>query len=581
MRIAQALYEGIDLGGGPTGLITYMRTDSVSVARSAQEACLQFVREQYGEAYAPTEPNTYRSRGSAQEAHEAIRPTDVGRTPAEMASRLKPDELRLYRIIWERFVASQMAPAVIAQRTAEIEAVPPSTGGRAYLFRATASEVVFPGYMKVLGGGRAKARKPANGGDAPAEESDEVERLPPLEEGEELDRLEWTSEQKFTQPPPRYSEATLVRALEENGIGRPSTYAQTLSTLVDRKYVVREKRMLHPTEAGERVHEFLAKNLDALFNVRFTAEMEASLDEIERGTVKWTDMLSAFYEQLKGWISEAKGPAGDPVEIARILELLSGVTQWDPPVKRGKRTYSDEAFVESLRKQSAEKPLSGLQTRALKRLAARYLGRAPGLAEAAGALGIAAEPGEGGEAAKPRPASLRKLELLAAVPFEEPRTVGKRVFDDRAFWLSLRERAESGRRLSEAQVKYLDRLFLKYAAHVPGFEQVAKELDLHAAEAAEGGADMEEARRLVEQLARVREWRAPSTRGRRTWDDHAFFDSLAKQMEQKRRLSPKQVAVLRRMAKHYASQLDAAEGAAAAPAAPPPGEPGAPERAPS
>ena len=214
MRIAQSLYEN--------GLITYMRTDSFNIAKSAQEECASFVSAEYGAEYLPKTPNFYKSKGGAQEAHEAIRPTEVSQTPASV-SGLEKDEAKLYKLIWERFVDLQtftqaptrMVPAKIARRTAEVE----TDGENTYLFRATASEVVFPGYMRASGI-EAAAEKKKDG-----EEEDEA-KLPPLEEGENLDCIEWTGEQKFTKPPARYSEPSLIRALEENGVGRPSTYVR-------------------------------------------------------------------------------------------------------------------------------------------------------------------------------------------------------------------------------------------------------------------------------------------------------------------------------------------------------------------
>ncbi|MEI8207189.1 MAG: type I DNA topoisomerase, partial [Kiritimatiellales bacterium] len=250
MSIAQALYEN--------GLITYMRTDSFNIAKSAQEACHAFVTAQYGAEYLPEKPNLYKSRGNAQEAHEAIRPTEVTQTPQSL-SGLKPEEQKLYKLIWERFVASQMVPARIARRTAEIE----TDGTNVYFFRATSSEIAFPGYMRASGIEKAADKKNEDDED----ENDEVQ-LPPLTEGEKLDCIEWLGEQKFTKPPARYSEPSLIRALEENGVGRPSTYAPTLATLDKREYVTKEKRALVPTEAGMRVCEFLVRALDPLFNVK-------------------------------------------------------------------------------------------------------------------------------------------------------------------------------------------------------------------------------------------------------------------------------------------------------------------------
>ncbi|MFH0953451.1 MAG: type I DNA topoisomerase [Verrucomicrobiota bacterium] len=553
MKLAQKLYEGEDFGEGPVGLITYMRTDSFSVSREAQESCLAFVQRTYGAEFLPGTPNVYRSRSGAQEAHEAIRPTDVNRLPEHLSSVLDPDEIKLYRIIWQRFVASQMAPARIHQRTAEVQAEPAPGKTSTYLFRATASDVVFPGYMRVTG---AEERDKEKNG----ENGDETDRLPPLTEGEVLDCLEWLEQQKFTQPPPRYSEASLVRALEENGVGRPSTYAQILSTLVQRKYVLKEKRMLKPTEVGLKVNDFLVTHLGELFDVKFTAEMEKSLDEIENGSVEWVTMMDRFYKDFTGWMEKAKGPPADPGMVKRLLDVLNGVREWGPEVKRGKRTYSDQKFAQSIRKQLEEgKPISERQGIALKKLLCRYKEQLPEFDRVGAELGITRElevlcaPPE-----PPRPETIRKLELLKPLQFREARQVGKKVFDDRVFVESLRRQVESGRALSPNQVHYLDRVFVRYQDQIPDFEAVAKELGVGDASI---GPDLESGP-LLEALKAVKEWNPATSRRGRVWDDHKFYESLSRQFGQHRRLSPKQVASLKRMVRRYAAQVPGYEGLA-------------------
>ncbi|MDH3346382.1 MAG: type I DNA topoisomerase, partial [Kiritimatiellaceae bacterium] len=354
MRIAQSLYEN--------GLITYMRTDSFNIAKSAQEECFEFVTGAYGAEYLPAKPNFYKSKGSAQEAHEAIRPTEVAKTPASV-SGLEKDEVKLYKLIWERFVASQMVPAKIARRTAEVE----TDGENTYMFRATASEVVFPGYMRASGI-EAAADKKKEG-----EDDDAETKLPPLAEGERLDCLEWLGEQKFTKPPARYSEPSLIKALEENGVGRPSTFAQTLSTIEQREYVTKEKRQLVPTESGQRVNDFLVKSLNPLFNVKFTAEMEEKLDKVEEGSVEWTDMMGDFYTQFLEWLEGAKDMA-EPSETQEVLAALEKVSTWDDPVKRGRRTYDDQEIVQSVRQKFADDgKITSRQHQMIFRLACKYM----------------------------------------------------------------------------------------------------------------------------------------------------------------------------------------------------------------
>ena len=551
MKLAQKLYEGEDFGEGPVGLITYMRTDSFSVSRDAQESCREFVHRTYGPEYLPEKPNFYKSRSSAQEAHEAIRPTDVNRTPDQLTSVLDPDELKLYSLIWKRFVASQMAPARIAQRTVEVEAVPPAGKTSTYLFRATASEVIFPGYMKATG--VEEKKKDENG--------DEIDRLPPLSKGEGLDCLQWLEEQKFTSPPPRFTEASLVKALEENGVGRPSTYASIISTLLARRYVEKEKRALKPTDMGLKVCDFLVEHLGQLFDVKFTAGMEEQLDEIETGAVQWGVMMEKFYQEFLTWLEKAKGPQADPAAVQKLLDMAKGVQTWEPATKRGKRTYSDQAFTESIQKQLGEgKGISERQVGALKKLICRYREQLPTLEAVAGELALTEEL----EAAKrppepPRQDVLKKLELLKKVQFKEPRTVGKKVYDDSVFANSLRTQFESGRSLSPNQVHYLDRMVMKYSDQIPDFESMKDELGLHEAAAAED----KESGPLLELLKEVKTWKPPTKRGRREWDDQKFYESLSRQYGQRKSLSPKQVASLKKMLRRYAEQIPNYEQVAA------------------
>ncbi|OQA25415.1 MAG: DNA topoisomerase 1 [Verrucomicrobia bacterium ADurb.Bin345] len=543
MRVAQKLYEGVDFGEGPVGLITYMRTDSFNISREAQSACREFIHNNFGDEFLPGQPNFYRSRASAQEAHEAIRPTDVTRTPDHLASVLAPDELKLYRLIWQRFVASQMAPARIAQRTVEVEAIEQGERKTPYLFRATSSEIVFPGYMRVTG---AEEKRKAE------ENNDEVDRLPPLEKGEGLEWLEWLQQQKFTQPPPRFTEASLVRALEENGVGRPSTYAQVLSTLQTRKYVVKDKRMLVPTEVGMKVCEFLVTHLGELFDVKFTAGMENLLDEVESGSVRWVAMMEKFHAEFLAWLEKAKGPPADPAAVGRLLELVAGVREWAPESKRGRRTYSDEKFVNSIRTQlESGKPISEQQFEGLKRVACRYADQVPVLREQAEALGLVEQLARAAEEAEPpREETIRKLQILSGVRFSEPKKVGRRTYDDKVFAESLRQQVERGRRLSAKQIHHLDRLFSRYADQIEGYEKLASDLGVHS-----GEAEDKESGPLLEALKHIREWKPAVMRGRREWDDHKFYESLSRQFAQRRSLSPKQLSSLKKLAGRYAEQI--------------------------
>jgi DNA topoisomerase I len=318
MMLAQRLYEGIDLGEeGSVGLITYMRTDSVRVSNDALAEVRDFIGSNYGPAYLPERPNFYRSKKEAQEAHEAIRPTDVARTPDQVQRYLEEDLLKLYRLIWQRFVASQMTPAVFDQTTIDVAA-------RDCLFRATGSVLRFDGFLAAYEAEREENEEPG----------EEGRRLPRVAEGEPL-RLEklWPT-QHFTEPPPRYTEATLVKELEEKGIGRPSTYATIISTIAEREYVTREQGRFVPTLLGEKVNDLLVKSFEEIFDVGFTARMEEELDEIEEGKLPWKKSVKTFYERFAENLEQAKGEmesykAGIPTDQkcekcgAPLLERIS------------------------------------------------------------------------------------------------------------------------------------------------------------------------------------------------------------------------------------------------------------------
>lgn len=284
MMIAQQLYEGVELGPeGQVGLITYMRTDSTAVSDLARAEARDYITRRFGADFAPPAPRYAQKKAKgAQEAHEAIRPTSVFREPASIRQYLTPDQYKLYDLIWKRFVASQMESATIEQTSVDI-LVDQTADGRNYLLRATGSVIQFPGFLEVYIEGR--------------DDEDEAEegQLPPLQAGEALNPLEVTPKQHFTQPPPRYTEASLVKTLEELGIGRPSTYAPILATIQERGYVRREDRRLIPTELGMVVNDLLVAQFPEIFNVDFTARMEEELDEIARGETSRVEVLRDFY----------------------------------------------------------------------------------------------------------------------------------------------------------------------------------------------------------------------------------------------------------------------------------------------
>ena len=311
MLLAQRLYEGIELGSeGATGLITYMRTDSPRVSDDAVAECRAFVGERYGAEYLPEKPNVYKGRKKAQDAHEAIRPTSVARTPEFLKKHLSDDELKVYTIIWKRFVASQMKPALFDQTSIEVSAN--GNDDNVYTLRSTGSVPKFDGFRKVYEEGK----------DQKGEEEDELKnKLPLVTQGETLDLVKLDPEQHFTEPPPRYSEATLVKELEARGVGRPSTYAAILSTIVDREYVKKVGGRFVPSELGMVVTQLLLESFEDIFDVAYTAKMEEELDEIEEGKRNWRQLMSSFYEKFSKDLENAEKTMTDMKRMERPTDL--------------------------------------------------------------------------------------------------------------------------------------------------------------------------------------------------------------------------------------------------------------------
>jgi DNA topoisomerase I len=326
MRVAQGLYEGVELGDeGSVALITYMRTDSVHVSNDALAQVRELIPERFGANYLPEKPNFYKSKKDAQEAHEAVRPTDVTRTPEDVRPFLKEDQFKLYQLIWQRFVASQMLPAIFDQTSIDV-----SAGD--YTFRATGSVQKFDGYLRVY-------QLPVANADREDDEKDdegEGKALPRVTEGQTLRLDQIRPEQHFTEPPPRYTEATLVKDLEEKGIGRPSTYASIISTIVDREYVTKDQGRFTPTMLGERVSVLLVKSFEDIFDVGFTARLEEELDEIEEGTLPWRKSVKDFWERFELDLDKAGGemqsykagiPTGKKCEKCGQGELLERISR--------------------------------------------------------------------------------------------------------------------------------------------------------------------------------------------------------------------------------------------------------------
>ena len=310
MILAQRLYEGMELGKeGSVGLITYMRTDSTRIAAEAIDDVRAYIAVKFGPEYLPEAPNVYKSKKDAQDAHEAIRPTSMEHSPDDIAKYLAEDELKLYRLIWNRFVASQMMPAVFDQTTVDIAAK--GKDASEYLFRATGSVPKFGGFLKIYEEGKDQA-----------DDEDEERKLPAVAEGEHLKFRHLLPEQHFTEPPPRFNEATLVKKLEADGVGRPSTYASILSTILEREYVTKEGGRFTPTELGKVVTGLLIESFDDIFDVKYTARMEEELDEIEEGQIPWRAAIGEFYEKFDKDLKHAEEHMTDIKRMEKPTDLI-------------------------------------------------------------------------------------------------------------------------------------------------------------------------------------------------------------------------------------------------------------------
>ncbi len=576
MRVAQQLYEGIEIGGeGQTGLITYMRTDSFSVSKEALAACRSFIGDKFGADFLPEKPNFFKSGKGAQEAHEAIRPTDVFRTPDAMRQFLSPDQLRLYTFIWKRFVASQSRPAEYDVTT--VSTLVGGADGRSYDFRTVGTVLVFQGYLK------AYEAKSADEDDAEPADAADSKALLLLKEGADAVLRKLDKEQKFTEPPARFSEATLIKELESNGIGRPSTYATILGTILGRKYVERAKGRLVPTELGFKVNDTLVRTVSDLFQVGFTAEMEAELDKVEEGDLDWKKMLSEFYAQFSVWLKSAKmegAPSDD--KVRPLMEALAAVGKWNPAEKAGRRKYDDRKFFDSVKEQfEANGAISERQWNALVSMAAKYKDQIVDFDSLASSLGISEMLSrselEMKERMSPenveRSAKLAALvEELAKIAKEEGKNGaeaggGKGRYDDSSFLNSFSKRLSRGIPLSDKQAAVLGRIASKHKDKLASFAEIQTLIaipgrgDGQAAVERKMTGEKENARisELLARLKKVQDWR--EGKGRRS--DKTFFLSLSRQFSQRGALSEKQFSALEKMAAKYPGNASGGEGGGA------------------
>ena len=539
MKLAQALYE--------QGRITYMRTDSVNVSEQARAAAKEFIVSACGPEYYPEKPNFFKSKADAQGAHEAIRPTDVAQTPK--TASLEPAALKLYDLIWRRFVASQMADAKTTVKTILVKAVKPAIA-HDYVFSASATVIDFEGFLKVM---KLSLKKKGADGEDDAD-SDEVAYLPNVSVGDKLEAVRWISDEKQTKGPVHYSEASLIKALEENGVGRPSTYAATIETLKTREYAKTEKKKLVPLERGILVCDWLVKKLDSLFNVGYTAQMESELDKVAEKGEPMNQMLSEFYARFLKEVGACAEPPPDRSKFAFVFGLLDQVRTWKPAKKVGKRIYDDKAFFESVKEQAAggQRPLSGRQLEFLVKMAVQYADQIPQCESQLKEAGL----GAGASLVQKADPELVKF------CFETMDRIGGML--ENPFLKSLYEQFEKGRGLSPKQFGILARAVGENAGALEDCEQVRAKL----AEFVPGGfapkAEDPSIPSLLKLFDDVTEWRPAAKKGKKVYDDHEFVRSLADQYSRRHSLSSRQIAALKRVATIYKSQIPDCENRIAA-----------------
>ena len=530
MKLAQELYE--------KGHITYMRTDSVNISEQARNAAKEFIISNFGSSYYPASPHIFRSKADAQGAHEAIRPTNILLTPKE--AEMEPSALKLYDLIWRRFLASQMADAQTTVKTIFLEAEKESMIHQ-YVFTATATQIDFDGFLKVM----KLSLKRKDETEKEDDDDDEVAYLPNVGIGDCLEVVRWLSDEKQTKGPSHYSEASLIKALEENGVGRPSTYAATIETLKQRNYAKTEKKKLIPLERGILVCNWLVAKLDSLFNVGYTALMEAELDKIEAQGEPMNQMLSEFYAKFLKAIEECIEPPPNQSNFDFIFGLLDQIKEWKPPRKVGKRVYDDRKFFESIKEQSkdSDHPLSNRQLEYLVKLAMQYESQIPDCAE------------------KIQDARLDVHTF--SVARADPKIV-KYCFEqvDRIeglstnkFVASLREQDANGQALTAKQLTELARVVGESVGQLPDGEEIRARLSEFVPDGFRVMGDESGVPEMMKMLEGVSKWRTPVKRGRKAYDDQKFFKSLMAQFDQRHVLSPRQHAALKRLIRIYREQI--------------------------
>lgn len=534
MKLAQSLYE--------QGRITYMRSDSVAVSDHAREMAKNFILSEYGAEFYPAKPNYFAAKAKsgvqAQEAHEAIRPTDVNLRP-QNADGMDDSERKLYDLIWRRFLASQMSDAKTTVTTVSLRPLKPGIV-HSYLFTASATRIDFDGYLKVAKS--AQSKKIAE--NAKDDDSDEVAYLPEVAKGDELEAVRWLSEEKKTKGPANYSEASLIKALEENGVGRPSTYAATIETLKTRLYAKTAKKKFVPLERGVLVCDWLVKNMDSFFNVGYTAEMEAELDKVEERSVSMDAMLSGFYRKfLSAMPRPEPPPSADKFKL--VFSLLDMVSEWKPAKKVGRKVYDDKAFFESCREQleKGERPLSNRQLEFLVRMVSMYSAQIPNCEARLKEANLSASHSEI-ERANPELVKycfdvVDRLEGMLKNPFIK----------------SLHDQWSNGKNLSIKQFQVLARTVAESACQLEDVDEIRAHLSEFVGNAFENVKADPAAAGILQMLKSVTDWRSPVKRGKRVYDDQEFVKSVSEQFDRRRTLSPRQISALKRVAIAYRSKI--------------------------
>ena len=518
MRIAQQLYEGINVQGkGELGLISYMRTDSFAISKEAQENAREYIVDKYGNDYLASKKTVFKQKNTnIQAAHEAIRPTNVQNTPESIKSYLDDNQYKLYELIWKRFLASQMSQAKFNQETIEVDS---QNTDNIYTFSLTMTKNTFLGHLKVY--------------DYSIREKTPIE-LPSLKEKDEcfLDKVH--PKQHFTEPPPRYSEASLIKTLEDNGIGRPSTYASIINTIKFREYVDKEKGKLFPTDLGSKVYHYLIESLPKLFQIKFTASMEENLDNIEQGKQKWTNVLESFYNDFSHWCKEVE--IKDSVAKEKVEEIINSFhteIQWEEVKKIGKRTYDDKKIIQDFKQALDEgKNFSQKQWSYITKIFLHYRKQINNADELIKKYGFVVEQEIKGDI-KGKDILIKALEIIQSLDIP---VQGK--FNIQSFCHSLQQQLEAGKPLTIKQEHTFFDIIKRNSKEIGDTYQELKE-KFNLTE------NNDEINKYIALLSKATTWDEKNT------FEKKFFESVKKQFQERNSLSIKQISILKKIYTKY------------------------------